>query len=77
MSYQLTKKEKLKEIVKSGKEPKYFINSYTKISHPIKGLIPFKTYDFQDTLLDDFNNGGLCCLDDAFSQGQKHPCHGY
>jgi hypothetical protein len=56
MSYQLTKKEKLKEIVKCGKEPKYFINSYTKISHPIKGLIPFKTYEFQDTLLDDFNN---------------------
>ena len=56
MSYQLTKKEKLKEIVKCGKDPKYFINSYTKISHPIDGLIPFKTYEFQDTLLEDFNN---------------------
>ena len=49
MSYQLTKKEKLKEIVKSGKEPKYFINSYTKISHPIKGLIPFKTYEIPNS----------------------------
>ncbi len=56
MSYQLTKKEKLKEIVKSGKNPSYFINNYTKISHPIKGQIPFKTYDFQDQLLEDFND---------------------
>ena len=56
MSYQLTKKEKLKEIVKCGKNPSYFINNYTKISHPIRGQIPFKTYDFQDQLLEDFNN---------------------
>ena len=52
----LTKKEIIQEIVKSGKDPKYFVNNYTKISHPIRGLIPFKTYDFQNQLLDDFND---------------------
>jgi hypothetical protein len=54
MSYQLTKKEITKEIVKSGKDPVYFINTYTKISHPVRGLVPFKTYDYQASLLEGF-----------------------
>jgi len=52
----LTKKEIVAEILKSGKDPDYFINNYVKISHPIEGLIPFKTYDFQAQLLGDFND---------------------
>ena len=56
MSYQLSKKEILKEVIKSGKDPNYFINNYAKISHPIKGLIPFRTYDFQADLIRDFND---------------------
>ena len=46
----------LKEIVKSGKDPVYFINNYTRISHPQHGLIPFSTYDFQTELLENFND---------------------
>jgi len=53
MAYQLTKEKIIKEIVKSGKDPVYFINTYCKIPHPGKGLIPFKTYDFQSELVDD------------------------
>ena len=56
MSYQLTKKEITKEILKSGKNPVYFINNYCKISHPMKGLIPFKLYDYQEDLIEDFND---------------------
>ena len=56
MSFTLTKEEILKEIVKSGKDPVYFINNYAKISHPMRGLIPFKTYDFQSELIDNFND---------------------
>lgn len=56
MGYQPTKKEMIKEIVRSGKEPVYFINNYAKISHPMKGLIPFRTYPFQDELLLNFND---------------------
>tara|TARA_R110000824_G_scaffold5670_9_gene26105 strand:+ start:37232 stop:38806 length:1575 start_codon:yes stop_codon:yes gene_type:complete len=55
MGYQLSKKEILKEVVKAGKDPDYFINNYAKISHPMRGLIPFKTYDFQSGLIDSFN----------------------
>jgi len=56
MGYQPTKKEVIKEIVKSGKDPVYFINNYAKISHPMRGLIPFRTYPFQDDLLKNFND---------------------
>ena len=56
MSYQLTKQEIIKEIVKSGKDPVYFINNYAKISHPLRGLIPFRTYDFQEDLIRSFND---------------------
>ena len=53
MSFSLTKEEVLKEIVRSGKDPVYFINNYARISHPMRGLIPFKTYDFQTDLIQD------------------------
>jgi hypothetical protein len=56
MSYKLSKKEIVKEIVKCGKDPVYFTNNYARISHPIKGLIPFKTYPYQADLLQDFND---------------------
>ena len=50
MSYKLSKKEAIKEIVKCGKDSSYFINNYAKISHPLEGLISFKTYPYQDQL---------------------------
>jgi hypothetical protein len=56
MSFQLSRDQILKEIVKSGKDPIYFINNYARISHPQHGLIPFNTYPFQTELLQDFND---------------------
>jgi len=56
MTYQLSKKEIMTEILKSGKEPAYFINNYVRISHPIEGLIPFNTYPFQNNMLERFND---------------------
>jgi len=56
MSYEPTKKEIIKEVVRCGKDPDYFINNYAKICHPIHGLIPFKTYDFQSKLIQDYND---------------------
>ena len=52
---QLSKEDILKEIIKCGKSPEYFLRNYVKISHPLQGTIPFKTYPFQDELLSDFN----------------------
>ena len=56
MSFELSKKEKVNEILKCGKDPSYFLKNYARISHPMHGLILFKTYDFQDELLNDFND---------------------
>jgi len=56
MAYRLTKKQIEAEVKRCGKDPIYFISTYCKISHPDRGLIPFQTYDFQDQLLDDFND---------------------
>ena len=56
MAYKLSKKQILKEIVQAGKNPAYFINNYCRISHPLEGLIPFKTYPYQDDMLVNFND---------------------
>ncbi len=52
----LTKEEIKNEIAKCGASPEYFLKSYVKITHPLKGAIPFTTYDFQDDLLKDFKD---------------------
>ena len=67
MVHELSKKEIVKEIIKSGKEPIYFINNYCRISHPLKGLIPFKTFDYQDDLLKDFNDHRFTVIHLGFS----------
>ena len=56
MAFKLSKQEIVKEIVKCGKSPQFFIDNYCMISHPLKGLIPFKTFDYQKDLLKDFND---------------------
>jgi len=52
----LTKQQILKEVVKAGKDPVYFTINYCRISHPQRGLIPFKAYDYQQQLLNDFRD---------------------
>ena len=48
------KQLQVKEIIKCGKDPNYFFKNYLKIQHPVRGLIPFDTYDFQDDCIEDF-----------------------
>jgi hypothetical protein len=56
MGNTLTKQEILKEIVKAGKDPAHFTINYCRISHPQRGLIPFKAYDYQQELLENFTD---------------------
>jgi len=51
----LNKEQVIKEIVRCGKDPNYFIENYVRISHPELGPIPFRTYPFQQDLLQDYN----------------------
>jgi len=54
MSTPSKKEEILKELYKCGKDPIYFLNTYAKIKHKQKGILPFKTWDFQDKVIKDF-----------------------
>lgn len=49
-----SKKKFLKEWMKCKKNPIHFIQHHVKISHPQKGLLPFRLYDFQKDLVRDF-----------------------
>ena len=44
------------EILRSGRDPVYFISNYAKITHPLDGLIPFKMYDFQAAAVREFED---------------------
>lgn len=49
-----SRQDQVNEIIKCGKDPKYFIKTYTKIQHPTRGTIRFDTFDFQDDCVDAF-----------------------
>ena len=52
----LNKKEMMAQIVRCGKDPAFFCKKYAKISHPMRGSIPFDLYDFQEEALKDFKD---------------------
>jgi len=51
-----SKQEVMAEIIRCGKDPVYFCNKYAKISHPMRGLIPFNMYDFQESAIEGFKD---------------------
>jgi hypothetical protein len=77
MSEGLTTEEIKKEIIKCGKNPIYFLKNYARITHPEKGSIPFKTYDFQDELLDKFRDHRFNIIVKARQLGISTICAGY
>ena len=73
----LTKSEAMSEILKSGKDPAYFINNYAKISEPMKGLIPFRLYPFQEDALEIFNENRFSVILKARQLGISSTVAGY
>jgi len=51
----MTKQAQVKEIIKCGKDPNYFFKNYLKIQHPVRGLIPFEMYPFQEECVEEFS----------------------
>lgn len=47
------------ELKKCQDDPVYFIENYCKINHPVRGVIPFKLYDYQKDALRDYQNHKL------------------
>lgn len=56
MAFTLTKEEIKQEILRCGRDPVYFITNYCKVSHPLRGLLPFKLFPFQEQLVRDYRN---------------------
>jgi hypothetical protein len=42
------------EIIRCGRDPVYFIKKYVRIQHPVRGLIPFALFDYQEDLIRDY-----------------------
>lgn len=72
-----TREQQIKEIVKCGKDPAYFIKTYTKIQHPTRGTIPFDTYDFQDACVKDFQEHRLNIVLKSRQLGLSTVCAAY
>jgi hypothetical protein len=46
----------LQEFVQSRDNPAYFMSNYIKVTHPVRGLVPFKLYPFQETIVENIEN---------------------
>jgi hypothetical protein len=74
----LSQEEILKEIERCSEDPAYFIRKYVMIEHPIKGIIPFDLFRFQERIVNNmqkerfniirkFRQGGITTLSAAYS----------
>lgn len=54
MSKSFTNRRQLDEVVKCGKDPVYFFNTYCKIQHPMRGTVNFSTFPFQNDCVEQF-----------------------
>lgn len=76
-SKSVTRDEQIKEIVRCGKDPEYFIKTYTKIQHPTRGTIPFDTYQFQDDCVRQFQEHRLNIVLKSRQLGLSTICAAY
>lgn len=72
-----TREEQVKEILRCGKDPEYFIKTYTKIQHPTRGTILFDTYDFQDECVKSFQEHRLNIILKSRQLGLSTVCAAY
>ena len=74
----MDKAEILKELDKCAKDPAYFINNYVNVVHPVKGIVPFKLFPFQERMIHEidgnrfslvrkFRQAGITTLAAAYS----------
>jgi hypothetical protein len=74
----VTRDEIIQELDKCAESPAYFINTYVKVIHPVKGVMPFDLFPFQErmvneihdnrfTLVKKFRQAGITTLAAAYS----------
>lgn len=72
-----SKAEHVREILKCGRDPTYFIQTYVKIQHPTQGNIPFDTYPFQDECVKAFEEHRLNIVLKSRQLGLSTVCAAY
>lgn len=74
---QLGKDQQVKEILRCGKDPVYFMKKYAQIQHPTRGMIPFETYPFQDECVAAFEEHRLNIVLKSRQLGLSTVCAAY
>ena len=46
----------LEEFKRCAKDPVHFISQYIKVTHPVRGLVPFRLYPFQERILSELED---------------------
>ena len=70
-------KEQVEEYIKCKEDPVYFANNYVKIVTLDAGLQPFKTYDFQNKLINNFHNSRFNICKMPRQTGKSTTCVSY
>jgi hypothetical protein len=52
----MEKDQLLSEFKRCSEDPAYFLSTYIKVTHPVRGLVPFKLYPFQGRIIDNLND---------------------
>ena len=52
----MEKQDLLEEFTRCKEDPIYFISEYIKVTHPVRGLVPFKLYPFQHRIIENLEN---------------------
>lgn len=51
--------DQIQELAKCADDPVYFISTYCKLQHPVKGAIPFKMYEYQKEMVRSYQQNRL------------------
>lgn len=65
------------EIIRCGRDPLYFINNYVFIQHPKRGKLPFKTFDYQDNVVEQFEGDKNVITNKSRQLGLSTVCAAY
>ena len=63
--------EQVHELLRCSTDPKYFIQKYVMIQHPVKGTVPFELYPYQEALIDKFHKNRLNIILSARQTGKS------
>jgi hypothetical protein len=63
--------DQVHELLRCSVDPVYFIKHYVKIQHPVKGIVPFNLYPYQEQLINSYNGNRLNIVLSARQTGKS------